>query len=57
MGRRTHVAGGRPPSEPVTRPCRRARAPRLMVALAGLRILAEPVLPSVVLRVTPTPSS
>jgi len=26
-----------------------------MVALAGLRILAEPVLPSVVLRVTPTP--
>ena len=57
MGRRTHVAGGRPPSEPVTRPCRRARAPRLMVALAGLRIVAEPVLRSVVLRVTPTPSS
>jgi len=26
-----------------------------MVALAGLRILAEPVLRSVVLRVTPTP--
>jgi len=28
-----------------------------MVALAGLRIVAEPVLRSVVLRVTPTPSS